>query len=49
MREGKNTDSRKGKRYGSQINGMYQRLGLDFAKIKRIWICWAATNKIVEY
>ena len=39
-REGKNTDSKRGKRYGGRIIDMYRRLGLDFAKIKRVWVCW---------
>jgi hypothetical protein len=39
-REGKNTDSKRGKRYGGKINDMYRRLGLDFAKINRVWVCW---------
>jgi hypothetical protein len=44
IRDGENTDSRRGKRYGAQITFMYRRLGLDIAKVKRIWICWVVKD-----
>jgi len=43
-KEGRNTDSTKGKNYGVAITGMYQRLGIDEAKINRIWICWTVKD-----
>src|SRR5206468_2583281 len=43
--EGSNTDSKRGKRYGGPIIGMYRRLGLDFANIKRVWVCWMVKDQ----
>jgi len=43
-RAGEHTDSARGKRYGSMIIDMYRRLGLDFSKIKRVWVCWVVKD-----
>jgi len=44
QKDGPNTDSTKGKRYGGAIHSMYSRLGLDLAKLKRVWICWTVKD-----
>lgn len=40
-KEGRNTDSAKGKRYRVNIRSTYELLGLDMAKVKRVWVCWS--------
>jgi hypothetical protein len=37
---GPNTDSAKGKSYGAAIKETYRRVGMDYDKIKFIWVCW---------
>jgi hypothetical protein len=43
-RTGKMTDHAKGKQYFDQILNTYRVVGLDPAKIQRVWVCWIVTN-----
>lgn len=44
MRQGKNTDSSRGKSYFPQILDTYKEAGIDHDKIHRIWVCWIIKN-----
>ncbi len=44
-KDGKNTDSAKGKRYGGAITATYRRLGMKLGSVKSVWVCWSIKDR----
>lgn len=43
-RDGANTDHAKGKSYLLHVKKAYERYGLDFGKVSRVWCCWSVRD-----
>lgn len=48
-KEGKNTDSAKGKEYKKSIDMTYEQYGMNSNDIKRVWVCWTLPEDERKY